>query len=240
VEPETARRLLDINKKFYTEFAEQFAETRRTPQPGFSKLLDYLPRPCHTVVDIGCGNGRFGKFLAQFKPDFVYTGVDFTEPFLDIADSSISGDFISRDISKAGFLEGQGKYDLVVCLATLQHIPGMQGRFSVLKEIADHILDHARIFISNWQFTKSDRQRRKILEWQKVGIHPDEVDPGDYLVSWQRNGRGERYVHLIDQREMFWLAAAANLIIIDQYHSDGREGNLNLYTILGKQDVDTK
>jgi len=240
MEPETARRLLDINQKFYTGFAEPFAETRSTPQPGFSKLLDYLPWPCQTVVDIGCGNGRFGKFLAQFKPDFVYTGVDFTEPFLEIAGNSISGDFISRDISKPGFLEGQGKYDLAVCLATLQHIPGMQNRLSILKEIADHILDHARIFVSNWQFIKSDRQMRKILDWKIVGIRPDEVDPDDYLLSWQRNGQGVRYVHLIDQPEMSWLAAAAGLIIIDQYYSDGKEGNLNLYTVLGKQDVDTK
>jgi tRNA (uracil-5-)-methyltransferase TRM9 len=240
MEIKTARRLLDINKYFYAEFAEQFAQTRNIPQPGFSKLLDYIPQPCQSVIDVGCGNGRFGKFLSQFRSGFSYTGVDYIEPFLEIAGNSIEGDFISRDISKPGFLEEQGSYDLAVCLATLQHIPCKQNRLAVLKEMVDHITDHSRIFISNWQFTKSDRQMRKILDWQKVGIRPEDVDPNDFLLSWQGNGQGERYVHLIDRSEMSWLAHAAGLAIIDEYHSDGREGNLNHYTILKKQDVDTK
>ncbi|MFN2117036.1 MAG: class I SAM-dependent methyltransferase [Candidatus Promineifilaceae bacterium] len=238
--PEIEERLLGINKLFYSEFAEQFAQTRGTPQPGFSMLLDYLPQPCHTVVDIGCGNGRFGLFLASYSSDFAYTGVDFTEPFLQLAGNSLAGEYIARDISRPGFLEGRGKYDLTVCLATLQHIPGKENRFSVLKEMVDHLADHGRIFLSNWQFVQSDRQRRKILDWQEVGLHADDVDANDYLLSWQRNSRGRRYVHLVDQSELAWLAARASLTIFDEFYSDGKEGNLNLYTILGKPDVDTK
>jgi tRNA (uracil-5-)-methyltransferase TRM9 len=234
MEPDIATRLLDINKKFYSEFAEQFAQTRSTPQPGFSKLLDYLPQPCYTVIDIGCGNGRFGIFLSLFKNRIVYTGVDFTDSFLEMANTSIVGEYIARDISQPGFLKGQGKYDLAVCLATLQHIPGKQNRVVVLKEMADHISDHGRIFLSNWQFIESERQRRKIIDWQQIGLSPDDVDKNDFLLSWRRNGLGKRYVHLIQPSEMSWLATRAGLVIINEYRSDGKEGDLNLYTILGK------
>jgi hypothetical protein len=58
-------------------------------------------------------------------------------------------------------------------------------------------------------------------------------------LSWRRNGRGLRYVHLVDQQETTWLAKQADLLILDEYLSDGKEGNLNLYTILAKQQVDT-
>ena len=237
--PEMVQKLLDINRQFYAEFAEAFAETRSAPQPGFSKLLNYLPKPCHEVVDVGCGNGRFGLFLSRNLPDFSYTGVDFTVSFLDMAGASLGGKFITRDINQAGFLEGQGQYDLAVCLATLQHIPGWPNRLAVLQEMAAHLSNNGRIFLSNWQFTKSDRQKRKILDWSEVGLKLEDVDPGDYLLSWRRNGRGLRYVHLVDQQETAWLAKQADLHILDEYLSDGKEGNLNLYTILAKQQVDT-
>lgn len=237
--PEMVQKLLGINKKFYTEFAESFAQTRITPQPGFSQLLSYLPAPCHDVVDVGCGNGRFGTFLSMNLPDFSYTGIDFTEPLLELAGDSLGGNFIARDISQAGFLEGQGQFDLAVCLATLQHIPGRPNRLAVLQEMAAHLSNNGRIFLSNWQFTQSDRQKRKILDWSEVGLKLEDVDPGDYLLSWRRNGRGLRYVHLVDQQETAWLANHADLLVLNEYLSDGKEGNLNLYTILAKQQVDT-
>jgi tRNA (uracil-5-)-methyltransferase TRM9 len=237
--PEMVQKLLDINKQFYAEFAEAFAETRSAPQPGFSKLLNYLPKPCYEVVDVGCGNGRFGLFLSRNLPDFSYTGIDFTVPFLDMASASLGGKFITRDISQAGFLEGQGQYDLAVCLATLQHIPGRPNRLAVLREMAAHLTKNGRLFLSNWQFVQSDRQKRKILDWSEVGIKPKDVDPGDYLLSWHRNGRGRRYVHLLDQQETAWLAKHAGLMTVGEYHDDGKEGDLNLYTILARQQVDT-
>lgn len=231
--PEIAERLLEINKKFYSEFAEAFAQTRRSPQPGFAQLLDYLPQPCHRVADIGCGNGRFGTFLSLSLPDFSYTGVDFSAPFLEIAGAALGGRFISREISQPGFLEGLGEYDLIVCLATLQHIPGKNNRLAVVQEMADHLSRNGRIFLSNWQFAYNDRQRRKILDWREVGLHAEDVELNDYLLSWQGNGVGRRYVHQLDQAEISWLADGASLSVIAEYRSDGKEGDLNLYTILG-------
>lgn len=235
MQPEIAQQLLELNKHFYAEFAESFAQTRGTPQPGFKRLLDYLPQPCLQVVDIGCGNGRFGSFLTANIEEFSYTGIDFTNSFLEMANVSLQGEFLERDISQPGFLEGQGQFDLSVCLATLQHIPGKENRLTVLQEMAKHLSQNGRIFLSNWQFAHSSRQRRKILDWRAAGLHADDVEPNDYLLSWQRNGQGMRYVHLVDQAEMSWLAANSSLVVVDEYRSDGREGDLNLYSILSQR-----
>ncbi len=232
--PEIVERLLELNKEFYDTFAEAFAGTRGAPQPGFSRLLSYLPEPCQHVVDIGCGNGRFGAFLSQNVSKFTYTGIDFTGSFLEMAGASLDGVFLWRDISQTGFLKGQGKFDLGVCLATLQHIPGKANRLAVLQEIVKHLSENGRIFLSNWQLATSSRQRRKILDWQEVGLSAEDVEADDYLLTWQRNGRGLRYVHQVDQAEVSWLAAGASLVLVDDYRSDGKEGDLNLYSILAK------
>lgn len=235
MQPELVERLLRLNEEFYATFAKAFADTRSTPQPGFSKLLAYLPDPCRNVADIGCGNGRFGTFLNLNLPDFSYSGVDFTDSFLEMAGAALDGMFLRRDISRAGFLDGQGKFDLCVCLATLQHIPGKRNRLAVLQEMAKHLSENGRIFLSNWQFATSSRQRRKILDWQEVGLTPEDVEADDYLLSWQRNGRGIRYVHQLDQAEVSWLADGASLVLVDEYRSDGKEGDLNLYSILARR-----
>jgi tRNA (uracil-5-)-methyltransferase TRM9 len=234
MEPQTAQRLLDLNRDFYSGFAGSFAQTRAAPQPGFKRLLDYLPDPCRTVVDVGCGNGRFGLFLQDNDLDISYTGVDFTDEFLQLAGATITGTFLTRDISRPGFLQDEAKFDLGVCLATLQHIPGQANRAAVLREMAGHLVENGRIFLSNWQFAHSARQRRKIVPWEEAGLQPGEVEPGDYLLTWQRDGRGLRYVHLIDHEETAWLAAEASLCIVEEFRSDGREGDLNLYSILAK------
>ena len=90
----------------------------------------------------------------------------------------------------------------------------------------------AHLALANWQFVDSERQRRKIQPWSAAGIETSEVEAGDYLLSWQRGGRGLRYVALVDGDETQRLAAEAGLRVVARFRSDGREGNLNLYTIL--------
>ena len=124
MEDEIVKRLLILNQAFYARFAAPFADSRSSPQPGFHRLLAYLPILCDRVLDVGCGNGRFGHFLESEHLSFDYTGIDFTKELLLFAGERVEGDYYQRDISHPGFLETVGKFDLIACLATMQHIPG--------------------------------------------------------------------------------------------------------------------
>lgn len=226
-------RLLALNREFYRQFAEPFVETRARPQKGFFKLLDYLAESGGHLLDVGCGDGRFGRFCLERGLVDRYTGVDFSAEMLAAARRlTVKGEFFQRDLSKPDCLEGLGRYELVSCLATMQHIPGRRNRLRLLREMASHLEEDGRIVLSNWQFLDSDRQRRKITDWQVAGIEEGEVETHDYLLSWRRGGKGYRYVAFIDAAEMASLAETAGLICLAQFRSDGREGNLNLYTIL--------
>lgn len=229
---EVVERLLLLNQTFYSRFASPFADSRSSPQPGFNHLLKYLPDDYASVLDVGCGNGRFGLFLMNLNSPFDYTGVDFTSELLVLAEEQVGGEYFQRDISHPGYLEGMERFDLIVCLATMQHVPGESNRVNMLREMKKHLAKQGRIFLANWQFLESPRQRRKIREWADVGLSDDDVEAGDFLLSWQREGSGLRYVCAINAVETAALAEAANLHEITSFRSDGKEGNLNLYTVL--------
>ena len=113
----------------------------------------------------------------------------------------------------------------------MQHVPGRSNRLSLLREIRKHLTQDGRVFLANWQFMSSARQRRKIRAWEEVGLSKADVETGDYLLSWQREGSGLRYVCSIDVDETAVLVEQAGLAIKNQFRRDGREGNLNLYTV---------
>lgn len=238
MEEEVERSLLALNRSFYERMALPFAQTRELPQPGFATLLEYLPQPCPRVLDVGCGEGRFGRFLSAQGFSGNYLGLDFSEALLVRAAAELpktfGGAFLVRDLAAPDPLNGLGRFALIVCLAVLQHIPGHEKRVRLLRDMANHLSAGGRIFLSTWQFMDSERQRRKLVPWQDAGVDPQRLEPGDHLVSWQSGGYSFRYVSSIDATYTERLARAAGLDIVAQFRSDGREGNLNLYTVLAK------
>lgn len=229
---EVVQKLLALNQAFYDSLADSFAQSRAQPQPGFYRLLDELPQPCPGLLDVGCGNGRLGHFFLERGVIQSYTGVDFSRELLQKAQASVPGVYFQRDMSWPDCLAGLGRFEAVACLAAMQHIPGRTNRLRLLQEMKAHLVSDGRILLANWQFIDSSRQRRKVRPWAEVGIDPEEVEANDYLLTWQRGGFAYRYVCYIDAVETAALAADAGLRMVNQFRSDGKEGDLSLYSVL--------
>jgi SAM-dependent methyltransferase len=225
------QKLLALNRNFYEQQADSFAASRDHYQDGYPRLLPYVPVPCAGLLDVGCGEGRFGRFLQAHQAVAHYVGLDGSAGLLAAAREKTPGTYHQRDISRPGFLAELGSFPAIACLSTLQHIPGRDGRRRLLQEMAAHLEPGGVLFLANWQFTKSPRQQRKILPWSTIGLTERDVEPGDYLLSWQRQGSGMRYVTEINLDETRELAHAAGFKEVAHFRSDGREGDLNLYTI---------
>ncbi len=232
MKPEVAAQLIALNHTFYTQFGTAFAVSRRRPWTGFGRLAQALPQPCDRFLDVGCGTGRLGQYLLEANAIATYIGVDFSAPLLAAGPQHKAMTYFQRDITMPGVLADLGYFAGMACVATMQHIPGAARRAQLLREMAVQLEPGGRLILVNWQFMDSDRQRRKLLPWSAVGLTGSDVEPGDYLLSWQRGGAGRRYVSLIDAAATEVLAASAELQIIDQFRADGREGDLNLYTIM--------
>ena len=241
MDPDIVARLLDLNREFYTEFAESFAATRSAPWPGFARMLPYV-REGARILDIGCGNGRVARYLDENLRAGTYTGLDFSEPMLSEARRSsahlahLVADFRRADVSRPEWsliLDG-GRYDAVLALAVLQHVPSFALRVSVVSQVARLLAPNGVFVMSHWQFVDSDRLRRRIVPWSQAGIAESDVEPGDYLLQWRRDGVGHRYCHLITELEVAAMASSAALELVQTFRADGREGNLNLYALLAQ------
>jgi len=51
------------------------------------------------------------------------------------------------------------------------------------------------------------------------------------LLDWRSGGKGLRYVHHFNEKELGELAKACGFRIMDIYYSDGERGNLGLYQV---------
>ena len=191
-----------------------------------------------SILDLGCGNGELARELARRGHRGSYLGVDFSLPLLGAAEAQPEGfaaRFLEVDLTQLpGFsdqLSIAGQWSLVTAFAVLHHIPSTERRLELLR-VVNRLLQKDGSFIhSNWQFLNSEKLKARIQPWEAVNLSGSQVDAGDYLLDWRRGGRGLRYVHYFEERELAELASASNFTIIDTFYSDGETRNLGLYQI---------
>ena len=231
-----AQKLLALNYQFYQSFATDFSETRGRLQPGVRSLLNRL-KPEVSILDLGCGNGALACTLDELGFEGSYLGTDFSQALLKEATQRFQGSFPTQflvlDLTQPDWSKvlPDRTFDLVFCFAAFHHIPGHEMRLAICKNIHHYLAEKGKLYLSNWQFLKSERLRERILPWETVDLHEDQVDEGDYLLDWRRGGFGIRYVHHFSPQELTKLAEQSGFRIQETFDSDGKEGNLSHYQV---------
>src|SRR5215212_9415269 len=93
MDAETVERLNAMNREFYRTVADEFDTTRGKAWPGWLRPLPALGQPpALSVLDVGCGNGRFGVFLPQNLPHTTihYHGIDNNAALIDHARTALA------------------------------------------------------------------------------------------------------------------------------------------------------
>jgi tRNA (uracil-5-)-methyltransferase TRM9 len=240
--PDTAARLVEINRYFYNRFGESFSATRHRIQPGVRRVLNML-KGDETILDLGCGNGELARELAKRAHRGSYLGVDFSVPLLRDAEAQpegFSAKFLQADLTKLSAYSNQlavsssqilntEHWTLITAFAVLHHIPSEKLRLDLLRTVHDLLTDEGKFILSNWQFLNSEKLKAKIKPWEVVAIQSSNVDAGDFLLDWKSGGDGLRYVHHFGEKELSTLAEAAGFVVAETFYSDGETGNLGLY-----------
>ena len=243
----TAAALADLNRHFYTRHAREFSATRRAPWPGWERVLEPLGEPVRRtgvlrLLDVGCGNGRFARFLAQRLGTRAlrYDGVDVSAPLL--AEARRLGpagarwhcaDALGRDPALP-----RGPFDAVVLFGVLHGIPGRERRLALLRDLAARLAAGGRLAFTLWRPERDARQRRRFLDWNlysaraPMPIDCSELESGDRLLPWGPGREVLRYCHVFDEDEIEALPAELGLELEARFCADGRSGAQNDYLVL--------
>ena len=207
----TARKLNALTGDFYRRQSASFSETRQAPWEGWNRVLEEtLPSPSATydhpgaerllapgdekpapaiprelsVLDVGCGNLRFERFLAERSIPFRAVALDRCveliskgrealeandspttphprktfEPSVDLREADVIGALLDGDdASLDESLESAEGYDLVVAFGFMHHVPGSDARGRLCRALFKAVAPGGYLALSFWQFLNSPR-----------------------------------------------------------------------------------
>lgn len=212
------------------------------------------PRPL-VVLDLGCGNLRFERFLCDALPEapFVFHAVDACDELAALAEHALPADrahvlyqgfdacaALAEGRSLAGALEvADRSCDLAVAFGFMHHVPLAVWRAEVLRALVRKVRPGGFVAASFWRFMESPKLARKaVRETARAASELPGALPhlceGDHLLGWQGKPGAFRYCHHFSDDEIDALvrsvAPAANPIAA--FRADGAPGNLNSYVVL--------
>ncbi len=260
-------QLKDLNRQFYDEFAGVFADSRGRTEPGLERILAQvqpgarvldlgcgqgrmaalLPRGCTYVgVDFSAEMLALARQSVEEMDGHPIEAHFVLADLLDPAwPAQVKKGNLTPSVPLSTKSVGRGEshhpdaglYDWILLRAVLHHVPGYSNRVAILSQAATLLAPGGRLAMANWQFLNIPRLRRRILPWDTIGLTPEDVEDNDYLLDWRREGRGLRYVHLVDEAETRALAQDAGLQIQTLFRADGHTNDLTLYAIMTRHYV---
>jgi tRNA (uracil-5-)-methyltransferase TRM9 len=242
--------LLDINRRFYQDYAEPFAATRRRIQDGVRQSVQNLPDG--NYLDLGCGSGALAGYWTRPRPDGshrqgLYMGVDFSAGLLAEARHELPAQlptglgiaFHQSDLMAKDWHTGivETPFDGLLAFAVLHHLPGHDHRADFLCQARTLVKPGAEFILSVWQIQNSPKLMARQQPWAETGLRDDQVEAGDVLLDWRQSAKGSpqsaglRYVHMFTETDLVALAEQTSWKVLSSTYHDGHTGNLGLYQV---------
>ena len=122
---------MSFEKSYYesSHFWEGSALTDPSNMERFGLTASLVPADVRTLLDAGCGNGVFGRYLGETRPEITVTGMDRSQEALrHVTTGRLEG-------SVSAIPAEDRSYDCVTCLEVLEHLP-IQDYSQALHELA--------------------------------------------------------------------------------------------------------
>ena len=210
---QTAQKILEQTKNNYDALHIAWDRTRQF-NDDFADFLQYV-KPNSKLLDVGCGNARLLKTVQQVNVH--YTGVDNSQGMLLMAQKNFPDQtFLLGDVLALPCADNT--FDVVVCLATLHHIPSNALRRQAMQELVRVLKPGGIVIVRNWHYRSPGFLRRIFLNGCRKLLGGSDLDFGDAFVPWKGTAV-KRYVHFFTRRSLRRLAKAAGVKSIKSYIS---------------------
>lgn len=202
-------------KHFYDSEAKKYAQTRkkhRSDAEAIVTAINNIDKTELKILEVGCGSGRLLEHLGHLNNKKIdYTWVDLSGELIKRSEkiqvpTNITTQFICKDMLEYLPTLPQESYDLVIGIASIQHLPSVKERFLAFKFIY-RILKYEGIVIttnrsiSQW-FIKTHRRTILKASWQYI-ISRGKTKRNDLLIPWKSwETIFYRFYHLFTIREL--------------------------------------
>lgn len=131
--------------KNYKKGGEAWATLSEGIHPLFKQFLKQSNFKLKHVLDIGCGTGKYLKFLQLngFKTD----GIDSSKTAIEITKKQLESKSIILCINMFKFKIPENKYDLVISISTIHHGTKKQIQ-DLIKKIFKSLIKNGKVFIT--------------------------------------------------------------------------------------------
>jgi SAM-dependent methyltransferase len=241
MQSKTIVQLNALNKQFYDGQASSWAESRQYFWPSWNTFLkesSLKAKKTISVLDLGCGTGRFARFVQQQWPQAQYWGIDNSSALLAQAshqDSHLPDERYEQKDIVAQLLNQEPlssqKYDLITAFGVLHHVPSQNLREQFLREISQALNPGGECWLTIWLPHQLGWKPPAQKSWESVatqlGLDPADHEEGDSFLGWKKTD-AVRYVHWLQDEEQASLLSISGLTLVQQWPemSQGERGNL--------------
>lgn len=187
----------------YSKITRHFHTTRFAIWNCVAQFLDSVSTPNTLLfgLDVGCGNGKYERYLSTHSPKTYMVACDVCKDLLQITANSKCQ---RQDCLLANGLDLPYKsatFDFAISIAVIHHLSTPEKRIRFLQEILRCTKPKARILITAWAAEQPIKPKWKL---QPEGTN-------DYLIPWTdrfTNTIHYRYYHLFSRQEIDQLLSA--------------------------------
>lgn len=235
-----AQYLIEKTRADYDRIAADFDRTRSYLWKELERFAGCAKEGQH-VLDFGCGNGRLFEL---FKGKHItYTGIDqsgnlITHAREKYAQEAASG--IARFIASSGdtLPFPDASFDCVFSIAALHHIPSMEKREAMMRELYRVLSPRGTLVITVWNLWQKEYRMRVASAALKKIIGRSRLDFFDVFVPWKNNkgeAQAQRYYHCFSLFSLKRLISRAGFSLREGGYFGGKWGKFNIYVIATKE-----
>lgn len=208
------------SETFYSRFAKTYAQYSATKQAYLSSVNTFIKQEAgiaETMVDVGSGDGKRSKEIANLLGIDNFTLIDNSEGMINLSKNIPGATVLKDDISSVEF-KSKKKYDVVLCLwNVLGHIV-FNRRVNALKNLASLINDKGFIFLDvNNRYNAVHYGIKATLKNMCKDILNPKISNGDFELNIDTDhGQINTIVHIFNPNETEHLFKSAGLKILKQ------------------------
>lgn len=201
----------------YDNFAVTFSNSRKNlhwPELD-SIILDMRNQGYKSVLDIGCGNGRFLEQWMSWDERIEYLGIDSSE-WMIIEARKLHPEYRFEviDMIHIGDIESEIlQFDALLFLASFHHLESQEERIQVLQDVRKLLAPWGRIYMTNWNLREQEKYEKS------------HQGNGDYAI---KIGEFSRYYHGFTIEELAGLFEETGYRIIENRVFEGGRNILSV------------